>query len=343
MHFKGQLLIPNERGPGLRVDLDVAAHHLALETESGGLGAWPLEVVDVRRLQGDVFAMTVAGEDLHFVADDALSFAYSGVPAITSVAKLKPRGGGFRSWFSKIWGEAPESPTRELVAADPAAVGDPTPVTDAPAADEPVGVPESDPIRQHPVVTEPAMAEADQLPDVPITVPEVSVFDWEAAGGPEVEVLQPVVSPEASETVTDLTLEDDRAPSAREDSRAGEHPGCPAVRSDGLACQSPIITSSGFCIAHDPEGTVARGYQAAYEARARLKEQSVARLNRVYRRLDKAMRQVERGELDPEIAKAMAQLARTMCAILDLDQESDAGSQDPTAGSAPDAPGTRSR
>jgi hypothetical protein len=43
-------------------------------------------------------------------------------------------------------------------------------------------------------------------------------------------------------------------------------------------------------------------------------------LNRVYSRLDKAMRQVERGELDPETAMAMAQLARTMCAILEVDE-----------------------
>jgi hypothetical protein len=32
------------------------------------------------------------------------------------------------------------------------------------------------------------------------------------------------------------------------------------------------------------------------------------------------MRQVERGELDPEMAMAMAQLARTMCAILEMDE-----------------------
>jgi hypothetical protein len=40
------------------------------------------------------------------------------------------------------------------------------------------------------------------------------------------------------------------------------------------------------------------------------------------------MRQVERGEIEPEIAMAMAQLAHTMCAILDLgDEPSEAGSE----------------
>ena len=60
MQFKGQLLLPGETGSGLRVNLDVAAHHLAVESDGGGLGAWPLEVVDVER-NGEEFQLTVAG------------------------------------------------------------------------------------------------------------------------------------------------------------------------------------------------------------------------------------------------------------------------------------------
>ncbi|HEX9864351.1 MAG TPA: hypothetical protein VGC03_05225, partial [Acidimicrobiia bacterium] len=37
MQFKGQLLLPDEPSPGLRVNLDVAEHHLAVESETGGL------------------------------------------------------------------------------------------------------------------------------------------------------------------------------------------------------------------------------------------------------------------------------------------------------------------
>ena len=94
---------------------------------------------------------------------------------------------------------------------------------------------------------------------------------------------------------------------------------CPAVRSDGRRCESQILTDSGFCYPHDPRRAFEDGYQAAQDARAQLKKDATARLNRIYTRLDKAMRQVERGELDPETAMAMAQLARTMCAILEMD------------------------
>jgi hypothetical protein len=95
---------------------------------------------------------------------------------------------------------------------------------------------------------------------------------------------------------------------------------CAGVRSDGQRCESQILTESGYCYAHDPRRAFEDGYQAAQDARAQLRKDATARLNRIYSRLDKAMRQVERGELDPETAMAMAQLARTMCAILEMDE-----------------------
>ncbi|HUF16221.1 MAG TPA: hypothetical protein VMQ46_10075, partial [Acidimicrobiia bacterium] len=84
----------------MRVDLDVAEHHLAVESDGGGLGAWPLEVVDVER-NGDVFALTVAGELLQFLADDTIAFAYSGVPTIEKVSGRSRTRSGFRSMFDR--------------------------------------------------------------------------------------------------------------------------------------------------------------------------------------------------------------------------------------------------
>ena len=95
---------------------------------------------------------------------------------------------------------------------------------------------------------------------------------------------------------------------------------CPALRNDGLPCRSTIIVSSGYCYPHDPRRTFGQGFRKAQEARARLIRNG-ARLTRIYSRLDKTFRQVERGEIDPEKAMAMAQLARTMCAILELDED----------------------
>lgn len=285
MRFKGQLLLPNERGPGLQVHLDVAAHHLAVESEDGGLGAWPLEVVDVRRLQGDVFAMTVAGEDLNFVADDALSFAYSGLPAIKNVSKVKTRS-GFRGWLSGIWSEEPKKPIS-------------------------LPQPSIEPIAEK--ASAPAWSEGSgetRTADLTLETPEP---------------LEEQVVDVTSDALGSKETED---PFAVEDWLSGDGIGerretrsCRGRRSDGRPCESPVVTSSGYCVAHDPRRAVTDGYRAAHEARARLKAQSTARLNRVYSKLEKAMRQVERGEIDPEIAMAMAQLAQTMCAILDLDDQ----------------------
>ncbi len=270
MQFKGQLLLPDDSGPGLRVSLDVAAHHLAVESDDGGLGAWPLEVVDVER-NGDVFSLTVAGELLQFLADDTIAFAYSGIPTIESVSGRRSRSkSGFRSMLDRIW-NGPQA-THGTTAVEPAADE-----IDAPAETE------SDP------VLDTATAESLAVVEIPVEIP--------------VETL-PAIEAEEARDLSELASE----------------PGCPAVRSDGRRCESPILTSSGYCYPHDPKRAFEDKYQSAQEARAKLKRDATARLNRIYSRLDKAMRQVESGDLDPETAMAMAQVARTMCAILDIDE-----------------------
>jgi len=267
MRFKGQLLLPDEPGPGLRVDLDVAEHHLAVESDGGGLGAWPLEVVDVER-NGDVFALTVAGEVLQFLADDTIAFAYSGVPTIENVSGRSRTRSGFRSMFDRIW-NGPEK-------------------TEAPTVSEPAPV-ESE---------EPSEIEAETEAEMVEAAPRA------------VDVVEPVALRPATTEVDEVGELPDLA----------ADPGCPAIRSDGRRCESPILTSSGYCYPHDPKRVFEDKYQAAQEARTQLKRDATARLNRVYGRLDKAMRQVESGDLDPETAMAMAQLARTMCAILDMNE-----------------------
>jgi hypothetical protein len=268
----------------LSVNLEVAEHHLAVESDGGGLGAWPLEVVDVERLEGDIFALTVAGEPLRFVADDTIGFAYSGVPTIERVSpRPRPRS-GLRSFFSRIWSAPVESveSTEDSSASPessetPAVKAEPAPVPET--VEKPGPVPE--PVETPAETTETAL---EELADSPISIPLV---DTEMNESPPVD--------EVSETR------------------------CPAIRSDGRRCESPILTSSGYCYPHDPRRAFDDKYQAAQDAREQIKREATGRLNRIYGRLEKAMRQVERGELDPETAMAMAQLARTMCAILDVE------------------------
>ncbi len=288
MRFKGQLLLPGESGPGLKVHLDVAEHHLAVESDGGGLGAWPLEAVEVERLQGDLFALTVAGEALRFVADDTIGFAYSGVPTIEQVGRRSRSRSGLRSVFG--WLKGPDEPTQSVDVQTPPAE------------------------RPRPPVVEPSPREDIRELDVTDIRPQPTP-------PPEVVVDAPIVDelfvPAPAEANPSHVLE----PSSGEAVPDGAQ--CAGVRSDGRRCESQILTDSGYCYPHDPRRAFEDGYEAAQEARAQLKKDATARLNRIYGRLDKAMRQVERGELDPETAMAMAQLARTMCAILEMDETAD--------------------
>lgn len=299
MQFKGQLLLPDEPGPGLRVNLDVAAHHLALESDGGGLGAWPLEVVEVERLNGDVFALTVAGEPLQFVADDTIAFAYSGVPTIERVSRRPKTRSALRSFVDRIW----NGPDEPVPPADPAPGPEPT----SPA---------------EPVSSEAALP-VDRAPEHEVieeTLPPLSIPTSEAAADAAVPVIETDVQDEVEDQFPSSLVEIPLLSPVAEDLAAAA--GCPAIRGDGRRCESPILTSSGYCYPHDPKRAFEDRYKAAHEARAQLKRDATGRLNRIYGRLDKAMRQVERGDLDPETAMAMAQLAQTMCAIVAMEEPS---------------------
>lgn len=291
MRFKGQLLLPGESGPGLKVNLDVAEHHLAVESDGGGLGAWPLEVVDVERLRGDLFGLTVAGEALRFVADDTIAFAYSAVPAIEKVGQRSRGRTGMRSMLGRLW-KGSDTPDQ------PAPVGAPQAVVETVPEDESLPGPE---------------------PAAPVELLEPDlVSDW-IEDHPEVIVDEPVDQRSNQALRIPPPVMNDAPPTHESTAPA---PQCPAVRGDGRRCESQILTDSGYCYPHDPKRSFEDGYQAAQEARAQLKKDATAKLNRIYGRLDKAMRQVERGELDPDTAVAMAQLAKTMCAILEIDESS---------------------
>ena len=340
MQFKGKLLLPDEPGPGLSVNLDVAAHHLAVESDGGGLGAWPLEVVDVERLDGDVFALTVAGEPLRFVADDTIAFAYSGVPTIEQVSsRTRPRS-AIRSMFDRIWNGPDESASSVGVRRDSpeaAAIYEPAEEDLSPVVeDPPLAVDDSPPL----VEEGPPLAVDEDLPlaegqdvelavdedvelavdeDVELAVETTSTSEVkESAGIPVIGVAE--VIEVGSDAIRSWTA--DLPDSSQLGDDLVDAAGCPAIRGDGRRCESPILTSSGYCYPHDPKRAFVDRYQAAQVAREQLKRNSTSRLNRIYGRLEKAMRQVERGELDPETAMAMAQLARTMCAILDIDEPS---------------------
>ena len=324
MRFKGQLLLPDEPGPGLRVDLELAGQRLAVVSDQERLGAWPLETVEVRRVGSDTFAMTLAGEPLHFVADDTIAFAYSGIPAIETMGTPSQSRSSLRSFFGRLW-----SGTSQKSRPDPDTPSQTTSGSAVELAQKQTeeglpneAIPEgADTVPEALLPTSPPVS-----PEYQVVIEEWvnrgSEVDW-SVGQPFTE-LDPPPAPEEepfadAEVIELFELERSLvdAPSD-EDAETGM---CRALRSDGLPCRSPIIGPSGYCHSHDPERPVADDLRKALEARARLKRKGTARLNRVYTRLDRALRQVENGELDPEKAIAMAQVARTMCAILEMDEE----------------------
>lgn len=327
MRFRGQLLLPDDPGPGLQVDLEVADQRLAVMSEQERLGAWPLDTVQVRRVGSDTYSMSLAGEPLHFRADDTVSFAYSGIPAIERMGGSTTHA---RSpWRSFLRGLGLDSDTGDRADMD---LGHRPPgaVVEVPESDR--GEDETATVEVH---TETVPEDGPAPDEVPAGPPPASLIDITDAGSVTVAEGAEEDLPAATQHAWDDPVRPEASPGEERQNEvpgAKEETGCPARRADGQPCRSPIIGPSGYCFPHDPDRPEGDEFRKAMEARARLKEKGAARLNRVYSRLDRALRQVEQGKLDPDKAMAMAQLARTMCAILELDEdqlEDEKGSSEP--------------
>lgn len=370
MRFKGQLLLPSEQGPGLSVDLQIAQHHLAVVSDHEELGAWPLEAIRAQRLQGDTFVITVAGEDLHFVADDTISFAYSGMPAIQRFAHPSRSRSPLRALLD-LFGRDTSKPKN---ASEETSPSPPETEESSPSRQD-----KSSPHRQVPIEDVSQMhrleapeRESDLLPEMH---PPSSSGGTGSSGSqttvdddvtlppePERPTLHPGIEttdthemmeivPEPSPLLgrDDISSDDDAIKQLDQDQPLKSEPTasptetkrCPALRLDGLPCQSAIIGTSGYCYPHDPESDFGQGFRKAQEARARLISKGTAPLTKVYNRLDKAFRQVERGDLDSDKAMAMAQLARTMCAILELNEESPVSNDEDSPPLSPDQSAAR--
>ncbi len=311
MKFKGQLLIPAEGGPGLPVDLQVEGRELSVSTESETLGVWPLDSVRVRRLAGDMFAMKVAGEDLHFVADDTISFAYDGISAIE---RRNPPLRGRKAVLKGLKGLL----GREDAASLPTGTTSEGTATDSAMSDSRSVLPVDDTVD----LTEQFSTWFSERPSPDDAFESLNETMMTVHRGlPESEGVEGEPNESPSGVESQRHLAGDKAAT------------CRALRNDGFPCESPIIGDSGFCYPHDPANPVGKTFKDAQEARARLRDKRALRLSRVYSRLDKALSQVERGEMDNEQAMAMAQLARTMCAILELDDEA-YGEEAPTSPSS---------
>ncbi|MDD5702380.1 MAG: hypothetical protein PHU23_10075 [Dehalococcoidales bacterium] len=103
--------------------------------------------------------------------------------------------------------------------------------------------------------------------------------------------------------------------------KATEYNRCKALKRNGQPCQARALKASEFCFSHDPalsekrdQARKAGGKNSAKIAR--LRSLIPPRLVSVYDALEKALKEVHDGTLEPGKATAMATVARAMVSVL---------------------------
>lgn len=97
---------------------------------------------------------------------------------------------------------------------------------------------------------------------------------------------------------------------------------CPARRKDGAPCTGRAL-SSGYCFAHDPALQARRdeGKRRGGEHRRtahRIERLTPVSLRPVLEHLLDAMKRVDKGEMGPSQATALAALAGAVCRVYDV-------------------------
>lgn len=165
MLFKGRLRLPQDAGEGIPVDLTLEDVYLSLVSGNDDLGEWRLDSVEIRRLFSNQFSLMLDGEEMVYIADDALGFAYDGLQFVEDVTERLSK----KRMFKGRKGKKPKS----------SMVSDPEEVEIEPEeriAPEPTPEPEPE---QHPEV-------------VPFFPESPSISDPAAAVASEVEGFSPV-------------------------------------------------------------------------------------------------------------------------------------------------------
>lgn len=92
MQFKGRLKAPGDAGRGVAVDLRIDDIYLFFTSAGEELGRFRVDDLEVERRTGNEFLLTIDEEEMLFLADDPLGFAYEGLGLIESVAaRLKKK------------------------------------------------------------------------------------------------------------------------------------------------------------------------------------------------------------------------------------------------------------
>ena len=237
MLFKGRLRLPSDPGEGIPIDLVLEDVFLSLESEGEDFGEWRMDAVEINRLFSNQFSMHLDGEEMVFIADDALGFAYDGLSTIEDVQsrlskrrvfkgrkpKKKPRAGRSEPEPDRLESEesttpepAPDVPMPEVVPffpesnpsfADSVAESAVVDESIAPVAPRPIEIAEAEPA---PIASPPPASEPPPVaPEPPRDTAQPAASD-ETAGAVEPS---PVVASEPVEAFEDdeddeLVIED---------------------------------------------------------------------------------------------------------------------------------------
>lgn len=102
MRFTGEIRIPELDHPGVPASLLVEDNQVEILLEGESLGRWSLYDVRARRLVSAAFQLILDGEEVTFIADEPVDFAYRGVDhmdetrARIEVMRAIPRGMAIR-------------------------------------------------------------------------------------------------------------------------------------------------------------------------------------------------------------------------------------------------------
>jgi hypothetical protein len=228
--FKGKVKIPELDSPGVPAVILIEDPQMELYVEGESLGRWSLVDVRADRLIASAFSLNLGDEELTFIAEDPIDFAYGGVEQMANVWARYRTMTMPRRMVATSRSRKGTKPSRigDLRSAIQETLSGPPPAANLPGMSPRVVVHQADlapPERVAPAVeSAPEPAAIAPVAPAPSVVPE-AVFETEAPV--EVETpREPVVAaepPKAESTEdlvdshTDLTSEDVISPVVEED------------------------------------------------------------------------------------------------------------------------------
>ena len=98
---------------------------------------------------------------------------------------------------------------------------------------------------------------------------------------------------------------------------------CPATKRNGEACESTMVSASGYCFAHDPEAAEwrAMGGRASSKKRRATKRIRESGMGHILKMLEGTLAELHSGEGNAEDARAMARVTEAILKMAELADE----------------------